>query len=56
MDSHYDLVMQRRAELERQGAPPRRYFAYSTVLDHAAFEEWGAQHVWLAKTRLSETC
>jgi len=24
MDSHYDLVMQRRAELERQGAPPLR--------------------------------
>jgi len=46
MDSHYDLVMQRRAELERQGAPPRRYFAYSTVLDHAAFEEWGAQHAY----------
>src|SRR5260370_29838607 len=46
MDSHYDLVMQRRAELERQGAPPRRYFAYSTVLDHAAFEGWSAQHAY----------
>ncbi|MHB8420739.1 MAG: gamma-glutamylcyclotransferase [Myxococcales bacterium] len=42
MDSHYDLVTQRRAVLA--GAPARRYFAYSTVLDRAAFEEWRAQH------------
>ncbi len=46
MDSHYDIVMQRRAELARQGAPPRRYFAYSTVLDRAAFEEWRAEHAY----------
>ncbi len=44
MDSHHDLVMRRRAELSAQHVPPRRYFAYSTVLDRAAFEEWRAQH------------
>ena len=44
MDSHYDLVMTRRAELERRGAPPRRYFAYSTVLDRVAFEAWRSEH------------
>ena len=37
MDSHYDQVMKTRAELEK--APARLYFAYSTVLDRAAFEE-----------------
>ncbi len=36
--------MQRRSEVVRQGGPPRRYFAYSTVLDRTAFEEWRAQH------------
>ena len=46
MDSHYDQVMRRRAELEQLGAPPRRYFAYSTVLDRAAFEEWRTQHAY----------
>jgi len=44
MDAHRDQVMRLRAELERQGAPPRRYFAYSTVLDQAAFEAWRAEH------------
>ena len=44
MDSHHELVMQRRAELERGEAPPRRYFAYSTVLDRVAFEAWRAEH------------
>jgi hypothetical protein len=44
MDSHRDLVMQRRAELERQGAPSRLYFGYSTVLDRVAFEAWRAEH------------
>ena len=34
------------AWLERQGAPPHRYFAYSTVLDRAAFEEWRTQHAY----------
>ena len=38
--------MARRAQLERDGAPPRRYFAYSTVLDSAAFAEWSAQHAY----------
>ncbi len=42
MDSHYDQVMKTRAE--REGAPARLYFAYSTVLDRAAFEEWRTQH------------
>jgi len=44
MDSHHDMVMRRRAELSARGVPPRRYFAYSTLLDRAAFEEWRAQH------------
>ena len=42
MDAHYDQVMKARATLA--GAPERLYFAYSTVLDRAAFEEWRAQH------------
>jgi gamma-glutamylcyclotransferase len=42
MDAHYDQVMRRRAE--QAGAPPRLYFAYSTILDRAAFLEWRAQH------------
>ena len=42
MDSHYDQVMKTRAELQK--APARLYFAYSTVLDRAAFEEWRSQH------------
>lgn len=46
MDSHYDLVMKRRAELEAAHASGRRYFAYSTVLDRAAFEEWRTQHAY----------
>ena len=42
MDAHYEQVM---AERERLGdGPPRAYFAYSTVLDPAAFEEWRHQH------------
>ena len=44
MDSHFDLVMQRRALLSSQGAAPRRYFAYSTVLDRSAFEGWREEH------------
>jgi hypothetical protein len=44
MDSHYDQVMKKR-EAE-QAAPSRRYFAYSTILDRAAFEEWRAQHAY----------
>ncbi len=42
MDSHYDQVMKQRES--QQAAPARRYFAYSTILDRAAFEEWRAQH------------
>ena len=42
MDGHYEQVM---AARERLGdGPPRAYFAYSTVLDPAAFEEWRQQH------------
>jgi AIG2 family protein len=42
MDAHHDQVARRRAELA--SAPPRRYFAYSTILDRAAFDEWRGQH------------
>ncbi|MBU8894840.1 gamma-glutamylcyclotransferase [Corallococcus sp. M34] len=42
MDSHYDQVMKARGAAE--GAAPRLYFAYSTILDRAAFEEWRDQH------------
>jgi gamma-glutamylcyclotransferase len=41
MDSHYDQVMKARAGA--QGAP-RLYFAYSTLLDQEAFEQWRRQH------------
>jgi cation transport regulator ChaC len=41
-DSHYDQVMKKREE--SGSGPPRRYFAYSTILDKAAFEEWRQQH------------
>jgi gamma-glutamylcyclotransferase len=42
MDSHYGMVMKERERA--QGAAPVRYFAYSTILDRAAFEEWRGQH------------
>ena len=42
MDSHYEQVMAAREKLA--DGPPRAYFAYSTVLDPAAFEEWRQQH------------
>jgi AIG2-like family len=42
MDAHYDQVMAARARAS-EGAP-RLYFAYSTILDPAAFEEWRQQH------------
>jgi gamma-glutamylcyclotransferase len=42
MDAHYDQVMNARSEAE--GAAERVYFAYSTILDRAAFEEWRHQH------------
>jgi gamma-glutamylcyclotransferase len=41
MDSHFDQVM--KAREGAQGAT-RAYFAYSTILDRAAFEEWKGQH------------
>lgn len=41
MDAHYDQVM---AAREKAGQGVRRYFAYSTILDRAAFEEWRSQH------------
>ncbi len=42
MDAHYDQVMARRAEAP--GSGERAYFAYSTILDREAFEEWRHQH------------
>jgi gamma-glutamylcyclotransferase len=42
MDAHYDQVMAARSRAE--GAAERLYFAYSTILDRAAFEEWRGQH------------
>lgn len=42
MDSHFEQVT--RARQTAAGDPPRLYFAYSTILDGAAFEEWRAQH------------
>ncbi|XXF81284.1 gamma-glutamylcyclotransferase [Myxococcaceae bacterium GXIMD 01537] len=56
MDSHYDQVMK-----ARDGADPtatRLYFAYSTILDRAAFVEWRGQHGYdffeLPEGRLAE--
>ena len=43
MDAHYDIVMKAR---EQAGPGSRFYFAYSTVLDRAAFEEWRSQHAY----------
>lgn len=44
MDGHYEIVMKARAAAEAAGAPARLYFAYSTILDRAALEEWQGQH------------
>ena len=41
MDAHYDIVMKAR---QQAGEGHRFYFAYSTILDRAAFEEWREQH------------
>lgn len=46
MDSHYDQVMKAREQAAATG--PRMYFAYSTILDRAAFEEWKQQHGYAA--------
>ena len=55
MDAHYDQVMKAR---ESAGEGTRKYFAYSTVLDRAAFEEWRGQHSYdffdLPKGQLAE--
>jgi hypothetical protein len=55
MDAHYDQVMKAR---EEAGAGTRRYFAYSTILDRAAFVEWRGQHGYdffeLPEGRLAE--
>lgn len=42
MDSHYDQVMKARSTADT--AATKLYFAYSTILDRAAFEEWRSQH------------
>jgi len=42
VDAHYEQVMAARQRLA--DGPPRAYFAYSTILDPAAFEEWRQQH------------
>jgi gamma-glutamylcyclotransferase len=42
MDAHFDQVQKARALAH--GSQPRNYFAYSTVLDRQAFEEWRTQH------------
>src|SRR5262249_57706889 len=42
VDGHYEQVMAARERLA--DGPPRAYFAYSTVLDPAAFDEWRHQH------------
>ena len=44
MDAHFEQVMRLRTDLARRAAPPRLYFAYSTVLDRIAFEAWRAEH------------
>ncbi len=41
MDGHYEQVMKARAAA---GQGTRSYFAYSTILDRAAFVEWRSQH------------
>ncbi len=56
MDSHYDQVMKARSQADT--ATSKLYFAYSTILDRAAFEEWRAQHGYdffeLPQSRLAE--
>lgn len=38
------MVMKARRTAEAAGAPPRLYFAYSTILDRSAFVAWRTQH------------
>ncbi len=42
MDAHHDRVAKARASLAE--APPRLYFAYSTILDRVAFDAWKREH------------
>jgi len=42
MDSHHDQVMKARSTAKPGSS--KLYFAYSTILDRAAFEEWRGQH------------
>ncbi len=42
MDSHYHQVMKAREGISGKGT--KLYFAYSTVLDRAAFEVWRNEH------------
>lgn len=42
MDAHYTQVMNARKQAAAGG--PRLYFAYSTILDREAFEEWREEH------------
>ena len=42
MDSHHDQVQRLRAQA--QSNPARLYFAYSTILDRAAFDDWRREH------------
>jgi gamma-glutamylcyclotransferase len=56
MDSHHEQVMKARAAADATAT--RRYFAYSTILDRAAFLEWRDQHGYgffeLPEGRLAE--
>ena len=56
MDNHYDQVQQLRAQAK--DLPSRLYFAYSTILDRAAFDEWRREHGYtsfeLPKGQLAE--
>jgi gamma-glutamylcyclotransferase len=45
MDSHYDQVMKSRDGAD--AAATRLYFAYSTILDRAAFDEWREEHGYM---------
>lgn len=44
MDSHFEQVMKARDAVSGTGT--RTYFAFSTILDRAAFEEWRTQHAY----------
>lgn len=46
MDSHGLQVL--KAREAAAGGPERTYFAYSTILDAAAFEQWKAEHGYQA--------